>query len=390
MPAAALASHRGDDSSLAGCTEDAGCSPASLRTLYSPASLRTLYSPASLRTPRALAWSHEPAPPPPPSTNGRGNGDRRPGDGPGNGPGGRPTKSSGIPKWAIWVFLGLLAGALLIPMLLSKKSGEDITYSQFRSEVQDGNVDSITVNNNTGGISGTLNSGRDVPHHRPDAVARRRPRAAEPEERRRRVQDATEPASSQALIPLLLPVAADHRLLRLDAAPRRRARWATSCRSADRGRRPTPPNGRARPSPTSPATRASSRRSREVVDFLKYARAVRARSAPASPRACCSSGRPGTGKTLHRPGRRRRGRRAVPVGHRLGLHGDVRRRRRQPRARPVPDGPQAGPGHHLRRRDRLDRPQARRRPRRRPRRAGADAQPDARPRWTASRPPRAS
>ncbi len=99
-------------------------------------------------------------PPPPPSTNGRGNGDRRPGDGPGNGPGGRPTKSSGIPKWAIWVFLGLLAGALLIPMLLSKKGGEDITYSQFRTEVQNGNVDAITVNNNTGAISGTLNSGK--------------------------------------------------------------------------------------------------------------------------------------------------------------------------------------------------------------------------------------
>ena len=36
-----------------------------------------------------------------------------------------------------------------------------------------------------------------------------------------------------------------------------------------------------------------------------------------------------------------------------------------------------GPGDHLHRRDRLDRPQARRRPRRRPRRARADAQPDA-------------
>ena len=38
------------------------------------------------------------------------------------------------------------------------------------------------------------------------------------------------------------------------AAPR--ARWATSCPSADRGRRPTPPNARAPRSPTSPATRA--------------------------------------------------------------------------------------------------------------------------------------
>ena len=78
-----------------------------------------------------------------------------------------------------------------------------------------------------------------------------------------------------------------------------------------------------------------------------------------------------------RPRRRRRGRRALHVGERLGLHGDVRGRRGQPGARPVPDRPQAGPGHRLRRRDRLHRPQARCRARRRPRRARADAQPDA-------------
>ena len=77
------------------------------------------------------------------------------------------------------------------------------------------------------------------------------------------------------------------------------------------------------------------------------------------------------------PGRGRRGRGAVPLGQRLGLHGDVRGRRRQPGARPLPDRPQAGPGHHLRRRDRLHRPQARGRPGWRPRRARADAQPDA-------------
>jgi cell division protease FtsH len=100
-------------------------------------------------------------PPPPPSGNGRGPGDRRPDDGSGNGPPGRPSKTSGIPKWAIWVFIGLLAGALLVPTLLSRKSGEDITYSQFRTEVQQGNVESITVNNNTGGISGTLHSGKE-------------------------------------------------------------------------------------------------------------------------------------------------------------------------------------------------------------------------------------
>ena len=101
-------------------------------------------------------------PPPPPSGNGRGPDDRRPNpDGSGSGPNGRPTRSSGIPKWAIWVFLGLLAAALLVPTLMSRKSGEDLTYSQFRSEVEQGNVDSITVNNNTGGISGQLNNGKE-------------------------------------------------------------------------------------------------------------------------------------------------------------------------------------------------------------------------------------
>ena len=104
-------------------------------------------------------------PPPPPSGNGRGSGDRRPpqGEGPGNdrGPYGRQGKSTGIPKWAIWVFLGLLAGALLIPTLLSRSDGSDISYSEFRSLVEQGEVESITVNNNTGGISGEMTNGSE-------------------------------------------------------------------------------------------------------------------------------------------------------------------------------------------------------------------------------------
>ena len=145
----------------------------------------------------------------------------------------------------------------------------------------------------------------------------------------------------------------------------------------------------APPSPTWPATTGSSWRSARSSTSSRPRPASR-RSAPRSPRASCWSARPGTGKTLL--ARAVAGEAGVPFMSvsRLGLHGDVRRRRRQPGPRPVPDGPQAGAGHHLHRRDRLHRPQARRRARRRPRRAGADAQPDARPRWTASRRPRAS
>ena len=114
----------------------------------------------------------------------------------------------------------------------------------------------------------------------------------------------------------------------------------------------------------------------EVVDFLKQPKKFHDIGARI-PKGVLLVGPPGHRQDPHRPGGGGRGRRAVHVDHRLRLHGDVRRRGRGPGPRPVPVGPQAGPLHHLRGRDRLHRPQARRRARRRPRRAGADAQPDA-------------
>ena len=114
----------------------------------------------------------------------------------------------------------------------------------------------------------------------------------------------------------------------------------------------------------------------EVVDFLKEPERFLEIGAKI-PKGVLLVGPPGTGKTLI--ARAVAGEAGVPFlsVSGLGLHGDVRGRRRQPGPRPVRVGPQARPGHHLHRRDRLRRPQARRRPRRRPRRAGADPQPDA-------------
>ena len=115
---------------------------------------------------------------------------------------------------------------------------------------------------------------------------------------------------------------------------------------------------------------------REVVDFLRSANRFKEIGAKI-PKGVLLVGPPGHGQDPAGPGGGRRGRGAVPVGDGLGLHGDVRRRGRLTGPGSVSDGPQAGPGHHLHRRDRLHRPQAGRRPRRRPRRARADAQPDA-------------
>ncbi len=93
-------------------------------------------------------------------------------------------------------------------------------------------------------------------------------------------------------------------------------------------------------------------------------------------------GRPAVRPARHRqdaagPGGRRRGRGAVLLDLRLGLRGDVRRRRRQPRPGPVRAGQGERAGHRLHRRDRRRRTAPRSRDGRRSRRARADPEPAA-------------
>ena len=205
-------------------------------------------------------------PPPPPSGNGRGSGDRRPnpGEGPGNdrGPYGSKPKSSGIPKWAIWVFLGLLAGRLLIPTLLSqeRRRGPSPTPSSA-SPVEQGEVKSITVNNDTGGITGELTNGTKFnttgPIPLPDADLELL------DEKNVDVEFKTPRASFLASLHpvLLLPVGL---IIGFFVWMQRRAAGQMgNIMSIGRSRAKTYSTERAgaRPSPTSPATRASSRRS---------------------------------------------------------------------------------------------------------------------------------
>ena len=116
-------------------------------------------------------------------------------------------------------------------------------------------------------------------------------------------------------------------------------------------------------------------------------RAARSRRVPARPaevpaaRRRRAQGRAAGRPARHRQdaagqGRGRRGRRAVFQHQRIGIHPDVRRRRRQPRPRHVQDGQGKRPLHPVHRRNRRRRPDARRRRRRRLRRTRADAQPD--------------
>ncbi|MET0145965.1 MAG: ATP-dependent zinc metalloprotease FtsH [Ilumatobacteraceae bacterium] len=110
-----------------------------------------------------------PPPPPPPPGRGRGqqrpSGDNRPTPSGGNGnpgpdgSGGR--RPGGWPRWTMWVLLGVVALALLLPSLWPSSSGEKITYTQFMDQVREGQVDSVVINNSSNTIDGTFEDGSE-------------------------------------------------------------------------------------------------------------------------------------------------------------------------------------------------------------------------------------
>jgi cell division protease FtsH len=63
------------------------------------------------------------------------------------------------PRWSIWVLLGIVAAALLLPSLFGSSEGQQINYSEFLTQVTNNNVKSIEWNNNDGHISGEFSNG---------------------------------------------------------------------------------------------------------------------------------------------------------------------------------------------------------------------------------------
>lgn len=80
-----------------------------------------------------------------------------------------------MPRWGLAALAAVIIAVLAYPLLFPQESGQELTFSEFRAEVEAGNVESLEYNNNNGDISGELTGDRGVHHHRPGPSLRRRP-----------------------------------------------------------------------------------------------------------------------------------------------------------------------------------------------------------------------
>ncbi len=116
-------------------------------------------------------------PPPPPPPPGRGRGSKRPDDAdrrhgdksPANKNKGNEFNADGTPssggrgpgswpRWTIWVLVGVLAAAFLVPSLWPSDSGESLEYSEWRTQVIEGNIATADINA-SGKITGEFTNG---------------------------------------------------------------------------------------------------------------------------------------------------------------------------------------------------------------------------------------
>ena len=64
-----------------------------------------------------------------------------------------------MPKWVVWLAVGLLALALVGPQIWPAEDATKITYTEFLSQVRSDKVREITINNTSNKISGEFKDG---------------------------------------------------------------------------------------------------------------------------------------------------------------------------------------------------------------------------------------
>ncbi|MDQ1372744.1 MAG: cell division protease FtsH, partial [Actinomycetota bacterium] len=197
-------------------------------------------------------------------------------------------------RWAVFVLLGLVAAALLLPPLFNTKPKTELTYSDLLQKSSEGQVTEVTVNNDTGHMTGKLKDGKTFsvsgPHPVPDAdLALLRSKA--------KVKfTSTQPNLIASLLPFLLPIAI---LIGFWVWMSRRAQGQmTGLMSIGRSKAKVYTTERPRTTFADVAGYAGVKQEiREVVDFLKSPGRFKEIGARI-PKGVLLVGPPGTGKTL--------------------------------------------------------------------------------------------
>ena len=106
--------------------------------------------------------SNVPPPPPPSSQPPRGSGNpfsRFTGSKKSAGTGSDKSDKPPVPRWSLWVVLGVVAVLAFGSRLTSSSSGTKVTYTEFLVLVDKGDVKRVSINNTSNVISGTLTNG---------------------------------------------------------------------------------------------------------------------------------------------------------------------------------------------------------------------------------------
>ena len=70
-----------------------------------------------------------------------------------SGPSTQPKRDQGWPRWGVWLVMGVVATALIIPGLMPSDSAEQVAYDRFLDRVAAGEVADVLVDNQTGRIT---------------------------------------------------------------------------------------------------------------------------------------------------------------------------------------------------------------------------------------------
>jgi cell division protease FtsH len=227
--------------------------------------------------------SQQSPPPPPPPSPGRSS------RGPGSG--GRES----LPRWSIWVLAGVVLAVLVLPTFMNRTNRQEIDYSDLLAQVQQGEVQEITWDNNDGSITGKLKDGTEFESNGP----------LEPSEddralfREHDVQvkfDTPGGSWFTALLPLLIPIALFVGIFWL--MQRRAASQMGGIMSIGRSRAKTYTTERPGTTFADVAGYEGVKQEiREVVDFLRHPERF-AEIGARIPKGVLLVGPPGTGKTL--------------------------------------------------------------------------------------------